>query len=67
MSANSSSFGLGAIITQKQPDASWRPVALTFGCEQFSDYLIGKQFHVKTDLGSKKLDKLPIRIKRFRM
>ena len=85
VSADSSSFGLGAVITQKQPDATWRPVAycsrslsnteqkyaqiekealaLTFGCERFSDYLIGKQFHVETDhkplvslLGSKNLD-----------
>ena len=96
VSADSSSFGLGAVITQKQPDATWRPVAycsrslsnteqkyaqiekealaLTFGCERFSDYLIGKQFHVETDhkplvslLGSKNLDELPIRIQRFRM
>ena len=91
VSADSSSFGLGAVITQKQPDATWRPVAycsrslsnteqkyaqiekealaLTFGCERFSDYLIGKQFHVETDhkplvslLGSKNLDELPIRV-----
>ena len=96
VSADSSSFGLGAVITQKQPDATWRPVAycsrslsnteqkyaqiekealaLTFGCERFSDYLIGKQFHVETDhkplvslLGSKNLDELPIRIQRYRM
>ena len=96
VSADSSSFGLGAVLTQKQPDATWRPVAycsrslsnteqryaqiekealaLTFGCEHFSDYLIGKQFHVETDhkplvslLGSKNLEELPVRVQRFRM
>ena len=96
VSADSSSFGLGAVLTQKQPDATWRPVAycsrslsnteqryaqiekealaLTFGCERFSDYLIGKQFHVETDhkplvllLGSKNLEELPVRVQRFRM
>ena len=24
-------------------------MSLTWGCERFSDYLIGKQFHVETD------------------
>ena len=49
-------------------------LALTYACECFSDYLIGKPFHIFTDhkplvslLGSKPLDSLPTRIQRFRM
>ena len=49
-------------------------LAITWACERFSDYLIGKSFHVHTDhkplvslLGSKPLDSLPVRIQRFRM
>ena len=47
---------------------------LTYACERFSDYLIGKPFHILTDhkplvslLGSKPLDSLPLRVQRFRM
>jgi len=47
-------------------------LALTWACECFSDYLIGKLFHMQTDhkplvslLGSKQLDTQ--RIQRFRM
>ena len=96
VSADSSSFGLGAVLTQKQSDGNWRPVAycsrslsnpeqrytqiekealaLTWGCERFNDYLLGKHFHAKTDhkplvslLGTKNLEELPIRVQRFRM
>ena len=49
-------------------------LALTWACEQFSDYLIGMVFHCETDhkpliplLSTKNLDKLPPRIQRFRM
>ena len=49
-------------------------LAITWACERFSDYLIGKSFHVQTDhkplvslLSSKPLDALPVRIQRFRM
>ena len=49
-------------------------LALTWGCERFCDYLIGKPFHMLTDhkplvslLGSKPLDSLPLRVQRFRM
>ena len=49
-------------------------LALTWGCERFCDYLIGKPFHMLTDhkplvslLGSKPLDSLPLRVQHFRM
>ena len=49
-------------------------LALTYACERFCDYLIGKPFHNLTDheplvslLGSKPLDSLPLRVQRFRM
>ena len=96
VSADSSSFEIGAVLTQKQSDGNWRPVAycsrslsnaeqryaqiekealaLTWGCERFNDYLLGKHFHAETDhkplvslLGTKNLEELPIRVQRFRM
>ena len=96
VSADASSFGLGAVLMQKQPDASWRPVvyasrsltpteqryaqiekealALTWACERFAEYLLGKPFHLHTDhkplvpiLSSKSLDTLPARVQRFCM
>ena len=49
-------------------------LAVTWSCERFSDYLVGKSFKIQTDhkpliplLGSKDLDSLPPRIQRFRM
>ncbi|KXJ30128.1 Retrovirus-related Pol polyprotein from transposon opus [Exaiptasia diaphana] len=49
-------------------------LGVTWACERFSSYLIGKKFEVLTDhkplvslLGSKDLDTLPPRIQRFRM
>ena len=49
-------------------------LATTWACERFSDFLLGKTFHVETDhkplvslLGQKTLDQLPPRIQRFRM
>ena len=49
-------------------------LAITYACKHFSDYLIGKPFHIFTDhkplvslLGSKLLDSLPPRVQRFRM
>ena len=96
VSADSSSFGLGAVLKQKMPDGKWIPIAYasrslsptegryaqiekeslasTWACERFSDYLIGKIFHIETDhaplvslLGSKNLEDLTPRLQRFRM
>ena len=96
LSADASSYGLGAVLLQKQPDGELRPVAYasramsgveqryaqiekealatTWVCERYSDFLIGKTFHIETDhkplvslLGQKTLDEFPPRIQRFRM
>ena len=96
VSADASSFGVGGVISQKQPDGSWKPIAfasralttteqryaqiekealaVTWSCEWFSDYLLGKTFHINTDhkplvplLSTKNLGKLPIRIQRFKL
>lgn len=96
VSADASSYGLGAVLRQKQPDGSIRPIAyisraltdteqryaqiekealaVTWACERFQDYLLGKQFHIETDhkplvplLSTKRLEELPIRVQRFRL
>ncbi|CAC5425287.1 unnamed protein product [Mytilus coruscus] len=90
VSADASSFGLGAVIRQKHGEIS-KPVAyasrsmtdteqcyaqiekealtLTWACEKFSNYLIGKKFNLDTDhkplvplLSSKGIAELPPRI-----
>ena len=49
-------------------------LSLTWACERFAKYLLGKPFHLHTDhkplvpiLSSKSLDTLPARVQRFRM
>ena len=49
-------------------------LSITWACDRFSDYLIGKEFHIETDhkplvplLGKKDLSDLPPRVQRFRL
>lgn len=95
LSADASSYGLGAVLLQKEGE-QWKPVAyasrsmteteqryaqvekealgLTWGCERFRDFLIGKHFAMETDhkplvslLGHQAVTELPPRIQRFRL
>ena len=95
ISADTSSFGLGAVLLQKD-ESSWKPVAyasrsltetekryaqiekealaITWACEKFSNYILGKKIQLETDhkplvplLGAKDLHSLPPRVLRFRL
>ena len=85
LSADALSNGLSAVLQKFK--AEWRPVvfasrsmsetkalAITWACDKFSVYILGKQFTVETDhkplvplMSSKQLDCLPPRILRFRL
>lgn len=96
VAADASSIGLGAVLTQKQHNGQWLPIAyasraltpteskyaqiekealaLTYACERFQEYLIGKPFHLHTDhkplvpiFSTKSLEELPLRVQRFRL
>jgi len=49
-------------------------LAVTWACEKFSDYILGRSFHIESDhkplipiLSTKHLDQLPPRVLRFRL
>ncbi|UYV73621.1 K02A2.6-like [Cordylochernes scorpioides] len=96
VSADASSYGLGAILKQEHEANEWRPVAfasrtltkteqgcaqiekealaITWACERFKDFVVGKTFLIETDhkplvpiFTTKDLNDLTPRLQRYRM
>ena len=94
LSADTPSYGLGAVLRQTQPDGSLRPIAyvsralteteqryaqiekealaVTWACERFQGYLLGKKFKAEMDhkplvplLSTKPLDSVPVGVQPF--
>ena len=90
VAADASSYGLGGVLLQKQPDEEWKPVlfasrtlsateqryaqvekealGITWACERFKHFLLGKKFHIHTDhkplislLSHKQLDEFTVK------
>ena len=61
-------------VEQRYAQIEKEALATTWACERYSNFLIGKTFHIESDhrplvsiLGQKTLDEWPPRIQRFRM
>ncbi|UYV68125.1 K02A2.6-like, partial [Cordylochernes scorpioides] len=96
ISADASSYGLGAVLKQEHDANEWRPVAfasrmltkteqgyaqiekealaITWACERFKDFVVGKTFLIETDhkplvpiFTTKDLNDLTPRLQRYRM
>ncbi|UYV66504.1 K02A2.6-like, partial [Cordylochernes scorpioides] len=96
VSADASSYGLGAVLKQEHEANEWRPVAfasrtltkteqgyaqiekealaITWACERFKDFVVGKPFLIETDhkpldpiFTTKDLNDLTPRLQRYRM
>ncbi|UYV83042.1 K02A2.6-like [Cordylochernes scorpioides] len=96
VSADASSYGLGAVLKQEHEANEWRPVAfasrtmtkteqgyaqiekealaITWACERFKDFVVGKTFLIETDhkplvpiFTTKDLNDLTPRLQRYRM
>ena len=62
------------ITEQRYVQIEKEALAITWCCEHFSDYLLGKTFHINTDhkplvslLSTKNLDELPVHVQHFKM
>ena len=96
IAADASSYGLGAVLRQKEQNGQWRPVAyasralasteqryaqiqrealaVSWPCERFAEYIVGKQTDVQTYhkslialLGTKDIDKVTPSLQRLKL